>query len=98
MILDVYNDGLVHDFLHSVTYLYGVNVKGNNNDRQNVSALFVEMCLSLFLSRGFSFAVTLFHVTHIPFLNDPDGTNEIIRFITSTLKLNYNMGSPIIIP
>lgn len=71
----MYNDGLVHDFLHSVTYLYGVDVKGNNNDRQNVGALFVEIYLSLLLLllsyRGFSFAVTLFHSTQIVFSIGP---------------------------
>jgi len=68
----MYNDGFVHDFLHSVTYLYGVDIKGNNNDRQNVGALFVEIYLSLLLllssSRGFSFSVTFFHTTQIVFL------------------------------
>jgi len=71
----MYNDGFVDDFLRSVTYLYGVDVKGNNNDRQNVGALFIEIYLSLLLllllSRGFSFVVTLFHKTQIVFLIDP---------------------------
>jgi len=70
----MYNDGFDHDFLHSVTYLYGVDVKGNNNDRQNVSALFVEIILSLLLllssSRGFSFVVILLHIVQKVFLID----------------------------
>jgi hypothetical protein len=79
----MYNDGFDHDFLHSVTYLYGVDVKGNNNDRQNVSALFVEIILSLLLllslSRGFLFVVILFHIVQKVFLIEPP--IKLIRYL-----------------
>lgn len=77
----MYNDGFIHDFLHSVTYLHCVNVKGNNNDRQNVGVLFVEICrTSLLLSRGFSLAVTLFCATQLRFFSRPCCTINEIRF------------------
>jgi len=84
----MYNDGFIHDFLHSVTYLHGVNVKGNNNDRQNVGALFVEICRSsLLLSRGFPFAVTLFCATQLGFFF-PDPAVQLMKFYLNTISYN----------
>jgi len=87
----MYNDGFIHDFLHSVTYLYGVDVKGNNNDRQNVGSLFVEIYLSLLLlllsSRRFSFAVTLFHTTQIVFLIGPPKQIKLNVLLTTIRRI-----------
>jgi len=85
----MYNDGFIHDFLHSVTYLHGVNVKGNNNDRQNVGALFVEICWSsLLLTLEFSLAVTLFCATQLVVFSRPCCTINEIGFKYNNIQFS----------